>query len=33
VHISIGVDETGEFNSVRVGGEAIVGGEGTLYVS
>jgi trans-2,3-dihydro-3-hydroxyanthranilate isomerase len=33
VHISIGVDETGEFNSVRVGGEAIVAGEGTLYVS
>jgi trans-2,3-dihydro-3-hydroxyanthranilate isomerase len=33
VHISIGIEETGELNSVRVGGEAVVAGEGTLYVS
>ena len=32
VHISIGV-EKGEIASVRVGGEAVLAGEGTLYVS
>lgn len=31
VHISIGV-EKGEISSVRVGGEAVLAGEGTLYV-
>ncbi|HZR22352.1 MAG TPA: PhzF family phenazine biosynthesis protein [Vicinamibacterales bacterium] len=31
VHISIGV-ENGDINSVRVGGEAVLAGEGTLYV-
>jgi trans-2,3-dihydro-3-hydroxyanthranilate isomerase len=31
VHISIGV-ERGEINSVRVGGEAVLAGEGTLYI-
>lgn len=31
VHISIGV-KAGEINSVRVGGESVVAGEGTLYV-
>jgi trans-2,3-dihydro-3-hydroxyanthranilate isomerase len=31
VHISIGVQE-GEITSVRVGGEAVLAGEGTLYV-
>jgi trans-2,3-dihydro-3-hydroxyanthranilate isomerase len=31
VHISIGVDN-GEIASVRVGGEAVLAGEGTLYV-
>ena len=32
VHISIGV-EKGEIASVRVGGEAVLAGEGTLYVT
>jgi trans-2,3-dihydro-3-hydroxyanthranilate isomerase len=32
VHMSIGV-ENGEIASVRVGGEAVLAGEGTLYVS
>ena len=32
VHMSIGVDK-GEISSVRVGGEAVLAGEGTLYVS
>ena len=31
IHISIGVDGTG-ISSVRVGGEAVLAGEGTLYV-
>ncbi len=31
VHISIGVDN-GKIKSVRVGGEAVLAGEGTLYV-
>jgi trans-2,3-dihydro-3-hydroxyanthranilate isomerase len=31
VHISIGV-ERGEISSVRVGGEAVLAGEGTLYI-
>jgi trans-2,3-dihydro-3-hydroxyanthranilate isomerase len=31
VHISIGV-EGGGINSVRVGGESVLAGEGTLYV-
>jgi len=31
VHISIGV-KAGEINSVRVGGEAVLAGEGTLYI-
>lgn len=32
VHISIGVEKD-EINSVRVGGEAVLAGEGTLYVN
>ena len=32
VHISIGV-EHGEISSVRVGGEAVLAGEGTLYIT
>jgi trans-2,3-dihydro-3-hydroxyanthranilate isomerase len=32
VHISIGVDGSGGIASVRVGGEAVLAGEGTLYV-
>lgn len=32
VHISIGADASGEITSVRVGGEAVVAGEGLLYV-
>lgn len=32
VHISIAVDSDGEITSVRVGGEAVLAGEGTLYV-
>ncbi len=31
VHISIGV-ENGEISSVQVGGEAVLAGEGTLYL-
>ncbi len=31
VHISIGV-ENGEIRSVEVGGEAVLAGEGTLYI-
>jgi len=31
VHISIGVEQ-GEIASVRVGGEAVLAGEATLYV-
>jgi hypothetical protein len=31
VHISIGVTD-GEITSVRVGGESVLAGEGTLYV-
>ena len=32
VHMSIGLDG-GEITSVRVGGEAVLAGEGTLYVT
>jgi trans-2,3-dihydro-3-hydroxyanthranilate isomerase len=32
VHIAIGVNGTKEITSVRVGGEAVLAGEGTLYV-
>ena len=32
VHISIGVKK-GEINSVRVGGEAVLAGEATLYIT
>jgi trans-2,3-dihydro-3-hydroxyanthranilate isomerase len=32
VHISIGTGKTGEIVSVRVGGESVLAGEGTLYV-
>jgi trans-2,3-dihydro-3-hydroxyanthranilate isomerase len=32
VHISIGLDN-GEISSVRVGGEAVLAGEGTLYIT
>jgi trans-2,3-dihydro-3-hydroxyanthranilate isomerase len=32
VHISIGMDKD-EITSVRVGGEAVLAGEGTLYVN
>ena len=32
VHISIGVGTDGEIDRVRVGGEAVLAGEGTLYV-
>ena len=31
VHVSIGV-EKGGITSVRVGGEAVLAGEGTLYI-
>jgi predicted PhzF superfamily epimerase YddE/YHI9 len=31
VHISIGI-EGGEIRSVQVGGEAVLAGEGTLYI-
>ena len=31
VHVSIGV-ENGDITSVRVGGEAVLAGEGTLYI-
>jgi len=31
IHISIGID-AGEITSVRVGGEAVLAGEGVLYV-
>lgn len=31
VHIAVGVDR-GEISSVRVGGESVVAGEGTLYL-
>jgi trans-2,3-dihydro-3-hydroxyanthranilate isomerase len=31
VHVSIGV-EKGDITSVRVGGEAVLAGEGTLYI-
>ena len=31
VHISIGI-QNGDINNVRVGGEAVLAGEGTLYV-
>jgi trans-2,3-dihydro-3-hydroxyanthranilate isomerase len=31
VHMSIGV-QSGEISSVRVGGEAVLAGEGTLYI-
>jgi predicted PhzF superfamily epimerase YddE/YHI9 len=31
VHISIGVEHE-EITSVRVGGEAVLAGEGTLYI-
>ena len=32
VHIAIGLEQ-GDISSVRVGGEAVLAGEGTLYVS
>jgi trans-2,3-dihydro-3-hydroxyanthranilate isomerase len=32
VHISIGADKSGKIGGVRVGGEAVLAGEGTLYV-
>jgi len=32
VHISVGVGKEGEIDRVRVGGEAVLAGEGTLYV-
>jgi trans-2,3-dihydro-3-hydroxyanthranilate isomerase len=32
VHISIGVAQDGQIDRVRVGGEAVLAGEGTLYV-
>jgi trans-2,3-dihydro-3-hydroxyanthranilate isomerase len=32
IHIAIGL-EKGEISSVRVGGEAVLAGEGTLYVT
>ncbi|PYR33594.1 MAG: PhzF family phenazine biosynthesis protein [Acidobacteria bacterium] len=32
VHISIGAGPDGDISSVRVGGEAVLAGEGTLYV-
>jgi len=32
VHIAIGVGPSGDISSVRVGGEAVLAGEGTLYV-
>jgi trans-2,3-dihydro-3-hydroxyanthranilate isomerase len=32
IHIAIGM-ETGDISSVRVGGEAVLAGEGTLYVT
>jgi trans-2,3-dihydro-3-hydroxyanthranilate isomerase len=32
IHISIGSSTSGEVTSVRVGGEAVLAGEGTLYV-
>ena len=31
VHVSIGVEQ-GDVTSVRVGGEAVLAGEGTLYI-
>jgi predicted PhzF superfamily epimerase YddE/YHI9 len=31
LHVSIGV-EKGDITSVRVGGEAVLAGEGTLYI-
>ena len=31
IHISVGVED-GDINNVRVGGEAVVAGEGTLYI-
>jgi len=32
VHISIDADKNGKIGGVRVGGEAVLAGEGTLYV-
>ena len=32
VHIAVGLQKGGEITSVRVGGEAVLAGEGTLYV-
>jgi trans-2,3-dihydro-3-hydroxyanthranilate isomerase len=32
VHIAIDADRTGKISGVRVGGEAVLAGEGTLYV-
>lgn len=32
IHIAIGLDGAGDITSVRVGGQAVVAGEGTLYV-
>jgi trans-2,3-dihydro-3-hydroxyanthranilate isomerase len=32
VHISIDADNNGKIGGVRVGGEAVIAGEGTLYV-
>jgi trans-2,3-dihydro-3-hydroxyanthranilate isomerase len=32
VHIAIDADKSGKVNGVRVGGEAVLAGEGTLYV-
>jgi trans-2,3-dihydro-3-hydroxyanthranilate isomerase len=32
VHISIDADNNGKIGGVRVGGEAVLAGEGTLYI-
>jgi trans-2,3-dihydro-3-hydroxyanthranilate isomerase len=32
VHIAVGLQKGGDITSVRVGGEAVLAGEGTLYV-
>ena len=32
VHISIDADNNGKIAGVRVGGEAVLAGEGTLYI-
>ena len=32
IHISIAIGKAGDIQGVRVGGEAVLAGEGTLYV-